>query len=68
MYFIYTSNIKVYFKYTSSNFSAGEKVFPKKSVLYYKYRHSLRILYVGINSKQKYTNKSILKVSLVKIY
>ena len=30
-------NIKVYFKYTSSNFSAGEKVFPKKSVLYYKY-------------------------------
>ena len=37
MYFIYTSYIKVYFKYTSSNFSAGEKIFPKKSVLYYKY-------------------------------
>ena len=37
MYFIYTSNIKVYFKYTSSDFSAGEKIFPKKSVLYCKY-------------------------------
>ena len=33
----YTSYNKVYFKYTSSNFSAGEKIFPKKSVLYYKY-------------------------------
>ena len=37
MYFIYTSYIKVYFKHTSSNFSAGEKIFPKISVLYYKY-------------------------------
>ena len=37
MYFIYTSYNKVYFKYTSSNFSAGEKIFPKKSALYYKY-------------------------------
>ena len=37
MYFICTSYIKVYFKYTSSDFSAGEKIFPKKSVLYCKY-------------------------------